>query len=348
MNHRLSTQQKALDVSRNMKRTFFILTLTLFIQILYSQALIDFGNFPGGQTDSTPVLTDNLLQKINWESIKKYCDTSKLHHATISKDSLLTIYEYVEQGRVSHFKITSYKGFVLQYDSEISSTSQPSSSSYFDKNVWMIYVSDELPDLPEIFKLTKEEPQTILKSYYRLLGVSTRDEYGWICEYSATGRATQKRLAVLELVKYQRIDLLKRLIDYSNVQTQLYAIDALIFLDLQTKNKIETAEKEIRQRNERLDSLMDLDNSKRNEIEGLQQSIKNTKGYIKYLENHLLTKKTWKGIHELRDSNKEVKTCRDGSGSYKVYESNTSELLSDKAINEIPGKYENLKRLGYL
>jgi hypothetical protein len=331
-----------------MKRTTFILVLTLFIQTLYSQNLIDFGKFPSGQSDSTPILTDNLLHKIKWETIKKYCDTARWHHASISKDSFMTIYEYAEQGYVSYFQITSYKGLVLQYDSEITNTTQPSRSSYFDKNVWMKYVSDELPGLPEIFKLTTEEPQGILKSYYRLLGVNTRDEYGWICEYSATGRATPKRLAVLELVKAQRIDLLKRLLEYSNVQTQLYAIDALIYLDLETRKKIENAENEIEQRNERLDSLIALENSNKYEIEGLKQSIKNTKGFIKYLKDNLLTKKTWKAIHDLRDANKAVRTCRDGTGSYKVYESNTSDILSDKAIKELSNNYENLKRFGYL
>lgn len=331
-----------------MRRIFFIIILTFFIKTLYSQTLIDFGKFPSTQSDSNRILTDNLLQKINWELIKKYCDTSKWHHAYIRSDSLLTTYEYVEQGYVSHFTITSYKGYVLQFESDISSTLQPSSSSYFDKNVWMTYVSDMLPNLPDNFKLTKTEPKEILKSYYRLLGVNTRDEYGWICEYSTMGRATQRRLALIELVKSQRIDLLKKILSYPNVQTQLYAIDGLIYLDLETKKKIDKTEIEIKQLNKKLDSLLAIENSGKYEIEGIKQSIKNSKGFIKYLKDNLLTKKDWEAIYDLRDSKKEVKTCRDGTGSYKIYASNTSDLLSDDAINNIQMNYEILKRFGYL
>ena len=136
--------------------------------------------------------------------------------------------------------------------------------------------------------------------------------------------------------------------DYPNIQTQLYAIDALIFLEFETKKKIEATELEIKQQNQNLDSLLSFENSNKNEIDGLKQSIKRSKGFIKYLNDDLLTKKDWNAIHELRDSNKDVKTCRDGTGSYKIYQSNTSDILSDKSISEIPKKYESLKRLGYL
>jgi hypothetical protein len=67
----------------------------------------------------------------------------------------------------------------------------------------------------------REEPQRILKSYYHLLGLDTRDEYGWTCEYSTVGRPPEKRIATIELSKYKRVDLLKKLLTYPNFQTQL-------------------------------------------------------------------------------------------------------------------------------
>src|SRR5262249_28222126 len=93
-----------------MKRTFFILIFIFLMRILYSQVLIDLGKFPVEQVDGRSISTDSLLQSINWEAIKKKCDTARWHHAYVRKDSLITVYEYVEQGYVSHFPITSYKG----------------------------------------------------------------------------------------------------------------------------------------------------------------------------------------------------------------------------------------------
>lgn len=329
-----------------MKLTFLVILFNISILNLFSQTLIDFGKFPSKECDSLPLLTENLLQRINWETIKKYCDTSKSHHADTYKDSLITIYEYVEQGYVSHFLIKSYKGFVLQYESEITNTSQPSSSSYFDKNIWMHYVNDLLPELPATFRLTTEESPDILKSYYQLLGVNSRDEYGWICEYSATGRPPDKRLAVIDLIKDRRIDLLRKLLSYSNVQTQLYATDALIYIDFETKKRIETNQTKLNQQQEKIDSLNDLNSSKNYEIESAKRAIANLNGSIKYQENFLLTKKEWQGIYEFRDSKQIIKICGN-TGSYKVYQTSTLELLSETAIAEIVKNYEEIKKLGY-
>ncbi len=256
------------------------------------------------------------------------------------------VYEYVEQGYVASFKIIDYKGMVLQYNSEVTNSSQPSNVSYFDKNIWMMYVNEMLPNLPEQFKLTIEEPQELLKAYYRLLGIDTRDEYGWICEYSTIGKATERRMAVIELIRYHRSDLLKKIINYPNLQTQLYVIDALVYLDYETKNKFKPAQIELKQQQARLDSLRNLENVDKNEIESVKMEIKSSKALITYLDSGVLTKKDWKTIYDFRDSNQIIRTCGN-AGSYKVYQTPTPELLSDKAIAEIPKHYESLKKLGY-
>ncbi len=60
------------------------------------------------------------------------------------------------------------------------------------------------------------------------------------------------------------------------------------------------------------------------------------------MEKYLLTENDWNSIYELRDSNQPVKICGN-SGSYKIYLSNTSELLSDKSISEIFNNYKELE-----
>lgn len=126
----------------------------------------------------------------------------------------------------------------MEYNSKITNTTKPSNTSYFDKTVWVSYVYDKLINLPDSLKISLDEPSEILKAYYKLLGVDTRDEYGWICEYSTVGMPTEKRRALIEIIKQNRTDLLKKLLDYPNVQIQLYASDGLIYIDHETKNEI--------------------------------------------------------------------------------------------------------------
>lgn len=73
----------------------------------------------------------------------------------------------------------------------------------------------------------------------------------------------------------------------------------------------------------------------------------NFKEYKAILENQLLTESDWKKIYKLRDSGQMIKTCCNGTGSYKIYETKIFELLSEKAISEIQKKYEELKNSGY-
>jgi len=61
-----------------------------------------------------------------------------------------------------------------------------------------------------------------------------------------------------------------------------------------------------------------------------------------------LNSEEWQFICELRDSNQEIRTCRDGTGSFKIYEGNTKSLLSDNGILNIIKKYQEWHKLGYL
>lgn len=169
-----------------------------------------------------------------------------------------------------------------------------------------------MPNINAKFKISIEQPVNVLISYYTLIGVDSRDEYGWICEYSAFGRPPKRRSAVIEILGEP--ELLINLLDFPNTVTQLYAADGLIYNDFQTKKR-----------------------------------IKNTKDkeYRKKLEAELISEDVWKKIYEIRDRNETVNTCGN-MGSYKIYTSYTAELLSKKSIKEIRKNYKMLGKLGYL
>lgn len=215
-------------------------------------------------------------------------------------------------------------------------------SSSFGQTKKIIITIDSIP---EQFKLTSEEPQELSKAYYELLGIGTADEYGWICEYSAMGIAPERRSAVIALIRHNRIDLLKGLFTYPNLQTKLYAIDALIYLDYNTRNKIKSAQKALKQQQVQLDRLKYL--KKTDNIDSIEISVKNLNTLLQNLDAELLTVNDWKAIYSFRDSNQMIRTCGN-TGSYRIYQTSTTELLSDKAIAEISKNYEALKRLGYL
>ncbi|MCU0436757.1 MAG: hypothetical protein MUC49_02515 [Raineya sp.] len=288
--------------------------------------------------------TDFLLKKLNWHAIKKYCDTTKGHYASSEYylDSLWVEYRYNSQGNSSYFNVTSYKDLVLEYQSNISDGYQPSSSFFFDKKVWMMYVSDMLPDLPKHFNISIDERVEILKAYYNLLNLDSRDEYGWICEYSTVGSAPDKRRSIITLIHSRRTDLLKKLWDFSNLQTQLYVIDALIFIDYEAKKAIKEKELEIKVCQKDIELLK----GNQQKIFYLEDCIKRYKGSIQSYKEYLLNQNDWKKIYSFRDANHTIITCGN-SGSYKKYKTSSSELLSMRAIQEIPENYENLKSSGY-
>lgn len=297
-------------------------TATIFLFVIFlvaSHTLLtaqipDLGQFLPSQENNKALRTAEVLQSLHWQELQQYCKTHTGHYTHEKKDSLIIEYEYVQQGYVSYFTLTSYQGYVLEYNSHTDNSTKESTTAYFDKNLWLEFAHRYLHHLPDSLKLSTQEPQNILKAYYRLLGVQTREEYGWICEYSTVGRATARRRAVIDLLG--RKDLLQKLLRYPNIHVQLYAVDALIYTDYRDKQDIE--------------------------------KHKTDTEYVRFIEEHLLTESDWRYIYALRDSKQAVKTCMSGTGSFKMYGKTTAELLSDDAIAQIPEHYKELQELGYL
>lgn len=326
-----------------MKRLLILILICISTKLIQGQPVINFNKFPVTDNDTVPMKTADLLKALDWESIKKFSDTTKGYHTRIYDYSLITEYKHLKQGGIDCFSIGSYKGLVLYFSSDVSESLKDCEINYFDKSVWLMIANDCLPNLPDSMKLKTDEPQSMLLSYYRLLGVDTRDEYGWRCEYSSTPMEPTKRTAIMRLLYNSRYDLIRRLIRYPNPQTQVYAADALIYMDYMSKQQIEKQILLIEEYKKELDSLNNTDNLNMNDVKMIEASIKREEDFIKYIEKELITEDDWRTIYELRDSKQIVKTCG-LSGSYKIYESNTADLLSDKAISEIPGNYKKLER----
>lgn len=295
-------------------KKLLILTFLIFSFNSILNAQIIFGELPLENDNEQSIFTVDLLNTIKWESLKKFCDTTDGHYVYERKDSLLKKYEYVKQGRVVDLTVVSFQGKVIEFNNQILIGSKEINSTYFDKTVWLDYVHQYLPNLPENLKLTTLESEKILKAYYQLLGVGTHDEYGWTCEYSTVGMLTGRRIAVIDLLGEK--ELLLQLLDFPNIYVQLYVADALIYSDYRDKQLIE--------------------------------KHKSDKNFVEYLRGELLTKFEWEKIYKLRDSNQTVNICVDGTGSFKIYQSTTSEILSKKSIAEIPERYTKLRNLGYL
>ena len=167
------------------------------------------------------------------------------------------------------------------------------------------------------------------------------DGYGFNCE-NLKDRPTSRRRAVIVLLKQNRIDLLKKLFDYSNLQTRLYAIDALIYNDYTAKQKIRELEKKIKEKQKQLTRLQKK-NAGNTEIDGLKNQINTLSDSISSSNPNLLTEAEWKMIYTLRDSDLKVKLCGGPDSRAPI-----SELLSDKAItDDIPNWYWHLKGMGY-
>jgi hypothetical protein len=80
-------------------------------------------------------------------------------------------------------------------------------------------------------------------------------------------------MAVITLIKQHRIDLIKKLTEYPNLQTRLYAVDALIYNDYISKQKIQQLGKDIKQKQKQLDRLQKK-NADKIKIDNLQSQIK--------------------------------------------------------------------------
>jgi hypothetical protein len=103
----------------------------------------------------------------------------------------------------------------------------------YDKQGWNLYAArrpEELGLLPETFI---EGNLKLRWAYLALLGLTPdRYEYGWICEYSTMGMAPDQRDAILELVNAGRVDLISKVLRGMNTEGQVYAAEALLYLEM--------------------------------------------------------------------------------------------------------------------
>ena len=282
-----------------------------------------FSDFPIIDSLQTSINSKILLDELNWDNLVKFCDTTEGHYARKYENEFTTTYKYTKQGLTANFTLVEFNGKVLEFYSH---KDEVFNTNYFDRNTWIEYtkLDDQFKDSKWI--LNKEEMSiqgnVILQSYYALLGFNSRDEYGWICEYSATGLPPDKRLAVINLINYKNRDLLVKLLDHPNTQTKLYAADALIYLEM----------------------IKEIENV---EIREFKKRRTKKRYLFKYSANYKLSKKEWQKINKLKDENIDVITCGN-MGSYKQYKSTTKKLLSTENLNKIFDNYQSLRELGYL
>ncbi|MCI4671764.1 MAG: hypothetical protein MRZ79_26720 [Bacteroidia bacterium] len=301
-----------------------IIFLISFLEINGQNSL--FINFHRIDSSRTSIDAIELLEELNWENLKKFCDTTEEYSARIIENQHTKTYEYRERSRAgANFTLVVYKGKVLEY---YASERNIFYTSYFDRKLLIEYIYKDEKNRNSKWALSEKElsvqSNKVIEAYYTLLGfIDSRDEYGWLCEYSAIGYPPKKRRAVLTLINSNKRDFLVKLLDHPNTQTKLYAADALIYLDM--VKEIETVEF--------------------NQFKGRRRGIRRLK--ISYIQSYKLKNNEWRKIKQIRDDKLDVVTCGN-SGSFKQYKSTTRELLSKESISEIYNNYQLLKKVGYL
>lgn len=285
------------------------------------------------------IKTADLLEAIGWERIKANKHRRNDYIIETGEGKILDEFIFnlgrggaknTEYGRrhIEHFRIKSYKGLVIEYFKQTEKDGNTHTSNYFNKALWLEYVEEALPAVPEEFKLTlKQDPQR-LRNYYALLGLNTGDEYGWLCQGIEYTLPPERRRAVLELVREKNTYLLRKLIDYPDALVKLYAMEAMIYLDRKTR-------RELAYLNARSKELFpDYTNE---HYGGSTASLTR--------DRLLLTDAEWEQIHTFRESNQQIKTCGN-IGTYKILESTTKELLSEEVMEEVFKMYEDYLMAG--
>lgn len=328
----------------NMKKSL-ILLLAFVSSLCMGQFNIDLGF----QKDKPIQITD-LLEEISWLKIIALADTSSEHRTKILQNEDITEYQYEGPGlngitgHFSSFQIVSYQGQVLEYSSDLRFSERANKSNYFDKIVFLKYVRGKYPNIPDSFHLGTKEQSNIFRAYYTLLGVDAQNEYGWICEYSTVRLPTKQRIATIPLIKFQRKDILLKLINYPNLQTQLYAIDALIYKNqLLDKWKDENLEA-IKSKKSQIAELKSTQSFEQLKYENYE--LESLIEYNAQIDTMKLTPDVLNKIAEIKNSSQMVVTCGN-SGSYKLYETPIAEILSDEEIKNTYSRYEELRKLGY-
>lgn len=306
----------------NQARILLLVIISICCNEHYAQNSI-YLNFPTIDSLKKSINSEEILSEINWLDLKIFCDTTEGHYAYESHGELFDTYRYVKQGYTANFELTLYKGQVLEYRSHVDKLLD---TNYFDRELWVEYLKSEKKLKDSKWMLSEREMNShytgFIQAYIKLLGFDTKDEYGWICEYSASGYPPEKRLAIIDLIRFDRRDFIAKLLDHPNIQTRIYAADALIYLDM--IGEIESVE-----------------------LDKYRGSKKSRKYLLNKSLDKRLTKSEWQKIRKIRDANYEVITCGN-MGSYKQYRSTSKKLLSDSAIAEIFSNYQKLKTWGFL
>ena len=256
------------------------------------------------------IKTNDLLNEIGWEKLKanKHIRNDriierrkKLLSEYIFNLGLNTIKrgEYGEQHRES-IRITSYKGYVVEYYKNIEKGGVSHTSNYFNESLWLEYVKEALPLVPEKYLLTLKQDPSRLRNYYTLLGLRGDDKYGWICEGQDYMLLTDRRSAVLEFVKEKNTYLLRKLMDYPDALVKLYVMEAMIYLDHKAKKELDYIA--IRSKELYPDHTGES-------YGGNSASIQRNR--------LLLTDSEWMQINSFRESNLIIKACGD-IGAYKI------------------------------
>ena len=312
--------------------TVFLSTILLFgvNKNVFSQNILNNQLDLLDENFQEPIKTSEILGYLNWKELESECKYQKNCSASNHKIDSLTFYNYRDKEFKNLIKIISYRGFIIEYLIKSENTSNSFETDYFNKKLWLSYSKIMLPDISDSLRISPSENKDILKDYYTLLGLNIQKEYGWICEYSAAGMPPPQREASITFIKYQRDDLLLKLLDAPEVVTQLYALDALIYIDHLQKVKTQELETDLKS--------MHPDGLPESWMLTLKEDQRQRKERFELIKEK---------IEKLKKGNPTVLTCGN-SGSYKIYEEDAQSVLLQNDKNGIVEQYENLKSFGYM
>ncbi len=304
----------------NLKKLIFLCLLLLPVVSAKSQRVVDLTKIPKEAVIGQPIPINKLLNDLKWDSIVAFSKNRKKCRTNIDtlNNSFLApnlrdyhVYSYSNYATYAFLTIQSYKGYVLSCSYQDTTDSD---FYFFDKQIWMQMVNDRLPNLPNKFKLSITEPAKILYAYYDLFGINSYHSYGW--RNGMLNSLTNGRDAVICLMNNNRIDLIRRLFDYSDIVTRVYAMDAMIYIDYTAKKALE-------------------------DIKQKGQTV--SKDSLDMYSKRLLTISEWKLINDLRDQALVVSNCEQIAVTLT-----TKIILSKEGIRYIINNYEKLKRDGDL
>ncbi|HRE40901.1 MAG TPA: hypothetical protein PLG90_06175 [Ignavibacteria bacterium] len=311
-------------------------------QLLDNQFLL-FNNQYNG-----PYKVDEILNKIKWDELVKYCKDNKDCFIYEINEDAIHQYKFSSRKDDSQFYLEVYNYEILRFKYSIDSKFLKNNIDFFDRIVYMKYVREYFKDIPPEFILDSNINNSLLESYYSLLGLGGSIEYGWICEYSSVGLPTQQRQALMEIMKYGYGDIiLQRLLAYPSIEIRLYAFEALFYSDHMHTKYIENEKSILKNYLKQEDSLKlnsdTTDIEIKKELRSIRLSIKEMKDIINYSDGLLKLAPELSYIEDLKDSNLEVVTC-ENMGSYKSYLTPIREIITDDYLNNIIENFSELKK----